>query len=544
MKGFVWLIALLTLGSGILNLHSALGRPEPNALLLDIFPLALEGFSRTTEMLTGLALVITSVHLLWRRKRAWQVALALAGVSILLHIDQGMNWTEGSLLVALLGLLLRGRSAFTYGSGIPSLHKEGRRIGLAAFTALAYGSAGFWLLEVAEFRHNFHWWEALRQAALFLTFVGDPATQPYTAYAHWFLESLQWISAAVLLYASYALFRPVLYRFQSQPQDLAAARRIIVRHGRNAHDFFKGWPDKSYFFDSSREAFIAYRVANGMAVVLGDPVGPVERLAGTIEQFEAACRENGWRVAFHQATPEMLPAYERLGFLRMKIGDEAIVDLESFTLSGGKRKSLRTALHRLEREGVRAVLYEAPLSAEVLQQAREVSDDWLRQPGNRERGFTLGSFMDIYVANTPLLAAIDANGRMLGFVNIVSSFRTGEATSDLMRRRLDTPNGLMDFLFVKVIEIAKARGYQRFNLGMAPLAGFQPGEEKHILEEALHAIGQRWNVGFRFSGIKEYKAKFATHWEPRYAVFRSRLDVARLGLALSLVSEMPSGGER
>ena len=544
MKVLVWILALLTLGSGLLDLYSVMGpNVDPSSpLLREFFPLAFQGFSRTTEVLTGLALVVASFHLLRRRRRAWQAAIALTALSAVMHVTKGLDYPEALRSAAVLAALLLSRRAFPFGSGIPSLRTEGRRVLFAAFTAVAYGTVGFWVLRPAEFRQNFHWAAALEQALLFLSFLGDPITQPHTSYAFWFLDSLQWISAAVLVYAGFALFRPVRNRFQPRLDDLNAARALLHRYGRTAHDFYKGWPDKSIFFDDSREAFLAYRVAAGFAVVLGDPVGPPERLAGIIEQFENSCRENGWRIAFHQATPDLLPAYSRLGFQRVKIGDEAIVGLAEFTLSGGRHKSLRTTLHRMDRTGIRAILLDPPLSPAILAEAREVSEDWLRQPGNRERGFTLGWFEDGYVRHTPLLAAFDSTGRMLAFVNIVTSFREGEATIDLMRRRPGAPNGIMDFLLVKALFLAKERGFQRFNLGLAPMSGFQPGEDSRFDERALHAFFQRWNVGFRYSGLKEYKTKYATGWEPRYAVFRNRLDLARLGMALARISSLPAGG--
>lgn len=544
MKALVWILALLTLGSGLLDLYSVMG---PNVgpsspLIRDFFPLALQGFSRTTEVLTGLALVIASVHLLRRRRRAWQAAIALTALSALMHITKGLDYQEAARSAFVLAALLLSRRAFSFGSGIPSFRAEGRRILLAIFTTVAYGTVGFWVLEPVEFRQNFQWGAAMKQALVFLAFVGDPHIHPNTPYAFWFLDSLQWISIAVLVYAGFALFRPVRNRFQPHLDDLAAARAILHRYGRTAHDFYKGWPDKSIFFDDSREAFLAYRVAGGFAVVLGDPVGPRERLAGIIEQFETSCRENGWRVAFHQATPDLLPAYARLGFQRVKIGDEAIVNLEEFTLSGSRHKSLRATFNRTERSGIRAILIDPPLSHAILGEAREVSDDWLRQPGNRERGFTLGWFDEEYVRNTPLLAAFDSTGRMLAFVNLVTSFRDGEATIDLMRRRLDAPNGIMDFLLIKALFLAKERGFHRFNLGLAPMSGFQPGEDSRLDERAMHAFFQRWNIGFRYTGLKEYKTKYATAWEPRYAVFRNRLDLARLGMALARISSIPAGG--
>jgi phosphatidylglycerol lysyltransferase len=96
----------------------------------------------------------------------------------------------------------------------------------------------------------------------------------------------------------------------------------------------------------------------------------------------------------------------------------------------------------------------------------------------------------------------------------------------------------MDYLFVKLFLLCKAQGFTRFNLGMAPMAGFQEREEASAAEKAVHSFFQRLNFLFSFSGLKAYKAKFADYWEPRYVVYRNALDLPKVGIALGKVSEM------
>ena len=127
---------------------------------------------------------------------------------------------------------------------------------------------------------------------------------------------------------------------------------------------------------------------------------------------------------------------------------------------------------------------------------------------------------------------------MLAFVNELPSYYPGEATADLMRHRLNSPNGIMDYLFVKIFLHNKEKGFKRFNLGMAPMAGFQEKEEASAEEKAVHYFFQQLNFLFSFSGLRRYKAKFATSWEPRYAMYRNVLDLPRLALALRKISEL------
>jgi lysylphosphatidylglycerol synthetase-like protein (DUF2156 family) len=46
------------------------------------------------------------------------------------------------------------------------------------------------------------------------------------------------------------------------------------------------------------------------------------------------------------------------------------------------------------------------------------------------------------------------------------------------------------------------------------------------------------NFLFSFGGLRAYKAKFASRWEPRYVIYRNALDLPKLGIALGKVSEL------
>src|SRR6185436_16265241 len=98
------------------------------------------------------------------------------------------------------------------------------------------------------------------------------------------------------------------------------------------------------------------------------------------------------------------------------------------------------------------------------------------------------------------------------------------------------PNGIMDYLFGKLFLELKKDGYHRFNMGMVPMAGFQQYETVSAGEKVIHRLFQRLNFLFSFSGLRAYKAKFASYWEPRYLVYRNISDLPRMALALGKVS--------
>ena len=536
------LVAVLVAGSGILNLASLLGGPVPAdrpEWVRGLFPLEFVGLSRSLTLISGFALILAAIHLWAHKRRAWQLSLILASSSALFHLSKGWDVEEAVCSVSLVVVLWLTRRQFVMGASKPQFGTAALRASIAFLIAGIYGSAGFWLLEPAEFHHNFPWWDAAIQTLRLMLFVGDPTLIPTTPYGVWFLDSLFWISAAAFLYSGFVLFHPVVYRFRFDWNASAVAQQIAAEYGRTAQDYFKHWPDKSYFFSSSRRSFLGYRVAGSYALVLGDPVGPDNDLEQTIREFVAFCQKRGWRVGFHQVGSRCLEIYEALGFRKLKVGDDAVVDLSTFSLTGSAMKEFRNTVNRLERLGYRVERIDPPLAEPLLSDLKRISDSWLEIPGHRERQFTLGRFERWYVQSTPVYVAFDADDHAAAFVNLVPSYEPGLATLDLMRRSNDGPSGLMDFLLAKTFLDLKTRGIHRFSLGMAPLSDVNTQSPISTDEHVVHWVMKRMPFLFRSDSLRRFKAKYADDWTPRYAVYQSRLDLPRLALALRRVSERP-----
>jgi lysylphosphatidylglycerol synthetase-like protein (DUF2156 family) len=321
------------------------------------------------------------------------------------------------------------------------------------------------------------------------------------------------------------------------PPERAIANEIVRQYARTPLDLFKLWPDKSYFFSPSERCVIAYRVAHNTAIALGDPVGPELEIGTTAREFLEMCRAHRWAAAFYQVLPDFLAAYRRLGMKKLKIGDDAMVDLFEFSLHGKSKRELRSKVRQLEAAGIQTREFQPPVPDDVLAQLKTVSDEWLQIPGRRERSFTLGQFDPDYLRSKPVLVVFDGAGCALAFINLIS-VDGNEITGDLMRRRGDAPNGIMDYLFLKLFLHARQRGYARVSLGMAPMTGFRDHEHATLEERAIHGLFQKLDFLFSFRGLYHYKAKFATSWEPRYLIYRSVAELPRTALALRRLSEI------
>ena len=535
-------VAGLVVGNGILNVLSLMGGPlstaEPD-WLRGLFPLDFVGLARSLTLLSGFALILAALHLWAEKRRAWQVSIALASASVLFHLTRSWDVKEAVCSAAMVTLLWFTQGKFSLGASRLQLGTAAFRAASAFLAAGLYGTAGFWLLDPAEFHRNFHWWDSALRTFRLMLFLGDQQLVPHTLYAAWFLDSLFWISAAAFLYAGFVLFRPVAYRFHVNWPESALAERIAARYGRTAQDYFKHRPDKSYYFSADCQSFLGYRVAGNYALALGDPVGPDEDRAATIGGFIQFCQKRGWRVGFHQVGAAQLPIYRTLGFRQVKVGDDAIVHLAQFTLAGSARKEFRNTVNRLDRLSYRVERFDPPLPSPLMQDLERISDGWLEVPGHRERQFSLGRFDRAYLETTPIYVVFDASHQAVAFLNLVPSYDPQLATVDLMRRSQHQVNGLMDYLFAKVFLDLQKRGFERFSLGMAPLSDQTHSTTLSTDERAVNWVMTRLPSLFRADSLRRFKAKYADEWSPRYSVYQRRLDLLRLGLALHRVSEHP-----
>jgi type IV secretory pathway VirJ component len=70
------------------------------------------------------------------------------------------------------------------------------------------------------------------------------------------------------------------------------------------------------------------------------------------------------------------------------------------------------------------------------------------------------------------------------------------------------------------------------------MSGFQSDEVAGVEEKIVHYFFSRMNFWFNYQGLRRYKEKFATIWEPRYLVYQNPADLPRIALAIRGVTEI------
>jgi phosphatidylglycerol lysyltransferase len=214
------------------------------------------------------------------------------------------------------------------------------------------------------------------------------------------------------------------------------------------------------------------------------------------------------------------------------MAEEAILDLGSFSLAGGKRAALRSMVHKVARLGLVVRRYDRKAVPEPALDAQleEISEEWLAEKRLGEMGFSLGRFSLESLDDAFVFVALDGE-RVVAFTSW-RSYRAGRAgLLDLMRRRKGAPSGTMDLLVARSLEELRAAGLSEASLASAPLAN--TGGPRGGLEKGVALLFESLNAFYGYKNLFQFKKKFAPRWEGRYLVYPRGVELPRVAYALA-----------
>jgi len=517
-------LATFTFLAGVVLLASGATPAAPGRLgfLNHLFPLGAIELSHFAGSVLGATLLLLSQGLARRLDAAYALTVLAMVAGIVASLLKGGDYEEAIVLAAILLVLWRARPAFDRRAALFDTRFSPGWI----MAVVAAVGASLWLGSFA-FKHVEYsqdlWWqfELHGEASRMLrATVGAGVTVLLFGFAR------------LIGYAPHEAAPPT-------DADLSAAAAIIsTRPGTSPNLVFLR--DKALLFDEPQTAFVMYAVQGRTWAALGDPVGPPDRLGHIVRLFLERCDDFGGVPVFYQVSNEHLYRYADVGLTFVKLGEEARVDLTTFTLEGSRGKKYRTALHRLERERGSFRVIPAEHIGGVMDQLQAVSDDWLAQHAGAEKGFSLGFFAPEYVARFPV-AVIERDGRIVAFANLWPGAQRIELSIDLMRYDHHAPKDVMDALFVHIILWAKEQGYRWLALGVAPLSGFERSPVAPLWNRLASFLYKHGETVYNFQGLRAFKDKFDPVWEPRYLAYPGGL---RLPRVLADVSALIAGGYR
>lgn len=527
---------ILTFSLGLVNILSVLtpALQDRLRLLHHYLPIYAIHISNYAVFMVGIFLLLISAFLLKGVRTAWYLTVALALISVIGHITKAIDYEEASLaLFTLLSLFLTRKQYFVRNN--PRLMHIGVNAALIAIGAvMIYAVTGFYFLDKHHFNNDFNLMESVRYALQNFFLYQSDALNPADRFAQNFLYSINISGGLTIGFLLYTLISPYFFEEKTEEEQKELARELVKKHGRSTLDYFKTYSDKFMFFTEDRNAFIAYQTAGNYAVVLEDPVcEDQDKMAGAIREFDLFCTANGLKSIFYRVPESSLPVYQQLKKRVLMIGQEAVVDLPSFTIEGKEKKSIRTSSNKQKELGYTVKIYQPPIKDGLIQKIHSVSNEWQKERHYEEMVFSQGFFDPQELKNQTIITVENHEEKVLAFANLIPDNAPGEATYDLIRNAKGTPNGMIEFLMAEMFFYLKARGYKTVNLGFVAMSGIEEG--KNFTERSIKFAYEKINAFSHFKGQKEFKDKFGPQWRNRYLIYSHDYDLFNVPAALKKV---------
>jgi phosphatidylglycerol lysyltransferase len=493
--------------------------PERFPFVREIFPLPLVESSHFLESLIGLFLVIISRGLRKRVDLAFQLTVILLIAGTVFGIIKGAEYETTILAAFVVAVMMPARKLFNRKSPFFTeiMTKEwifSILVILCIFTWL-----GFFSYKHVEYKDSL-WWT--------FTFKDN---------APRFLRALMGSIVFVLGLIIYKFMLPSRKRI-GEPQNTQELVRKIVSENSATYAYLAYLPDKSYVFSETGQSFIMYGAAGRSFISMGDPVGAEECMGDLIREFRSLAAQHGCNSAFYEISAKYIAQYIEAGFKIFKIGEEAKVNLSSFSLQGGHWSGTRNNIKKMEKNNCRVEIIQKKDYDRMMQELSSISNQWLENKNTREKGFSLGFFDKDYLANTQI-AVVFCEDRPVAFANLWLSGNKEEMSVDLMRYGSDAPSGVMEYLFIQLMLMGKEQGYGHFNLGMAPLSGIDVHKYSPFWNRIASTIYNHGEMFYNFKGLWRYKEKFKPEWEPKYIAVPGFLSLPK---TLTNIASLISGG--
>jgi lysyl-tRNA synthetase, class II len=522
------LAAAVTVLAGVLNLLSALLPAERDRLRLvnDIVPMTVSRGATVAVAAAGVGLLLLAGGLRRRHRTAWLAAVGLLGGSAVLHVVKGLDVEEALVEAFLAGLLSAKAECF------PAWPGPGERQAVlgpaltAAAATLAYGMLGL-VANDHDIRADLGVVGMASQVGRMALGLGAgvPLTGRFGRLFPGSLAAVFWIG--VLLVAARAL-TPVLIRRARDP-GLAAA----VAASDDSLAYFALRDDRATV--RAGDALVAYGTVGSVAIAAGDPLGPAEQWPAAIATFCDEAVAKGRITAVIGCGAAAAGAWRDAGMTTIYLGDEALLDLDRFSLEGRGIRIARQSWNRARRASYTTLVRRSDeLGPDEVAALEELSHGWRGEAAERGFSMALGRLFDPRDPGALVVAAKDAEGRMRGFLDFVPWGPDG-ASLNVMRRDRLAPSWLNDFLVVEAARRLPEYGVRRISLNFSFLrtvlaAGAEPGVAGRL--RVARWVLRRLSGPFQIESLYRFNRKFCPDWQPRYLAVEALEELPQVALAV------------
>ena len=508
--------------------------------------------SEVASILIAVCLLLTARGISLRRKRAWYLALILQ-VSLLatffirvFHYVITKHHTT-HLLINLVGvshlvlqfvvlfLLIKYRRNFlTFADPLTS--RQAAYFLLRNFFLVTFIGFIIVYLDNGSFATKISWIQAFEISIKGL--IGISGSVKFVSVLsqeriEFFLGGL----GVILVVTSLAKFlKPISKRTSLSAENAVKIRELLQNYSEaDSLSYFALRDNKTVIWSKNGKAAIPYSIVSGVMITTGDPIGDSESWPSAMAQFLAEADKHAWIPAIYGCTEEAGEVWVReTAFDALEIGDEAIIDVDSFSIEGSKMKNVRQTLNRITRLGYEVKssrVKDLPISTR--DQMSVLMQSWRKDQTERGFSMALGRFCDPQDPDCLIVWAEKSDEVMAVFQFV--PWGTNSFSLDLMRRSPDADTGVSELLILEAVNYSKAIGYLKISLNFATFRSiFERGKKLGAgpIIKASHSLLVFLSRFFQMESLYRFNAKFSPRWEPRFIIFPGIGDLIKVGYAI------------
>lgn len=473
----------------------------------------------------GLLGLLVSFNLYRRVRSAWLITIIVQFVILRLNFLSTQKFFSIGSMLSIIILIILGITYRDFSRTMDRKHaKKAMFLGVIPLILALFNTLLSLSFLKQDYLGNTDVYLVFKQSLRFL-FSMDVRQAHFNSHVHGFyivgLIILTWICAILALYY---ILKPLVYYPILNGREKEKATVLVQKYGQNPMAYMSIDGEKSYFFSVTVEGMLAYTVVNNVLVGCGDIIcAPKDaiRFMGELVHFS---RRNGWKILFMDITEAMRPAYESYGFSMIKIGEDACLRLEDFSLKGKKTAKVRANINHARRLGITVSEYKPKEQRhmKIEEEFQQISEEWFGSKGP-ELGFMLGGLALENPLGRRYFYSRDESGRMLAFVVFVPYGEDNQTgyMADVTRRRAQVPNGSMELCLLQAFETMREEGITWGNLGLCPLANIKDDEDSSkVTTQLFQFIYENMNGVYGFKGLYQAKKKWnPSDWQPRYIAY-------------------------
>ena len=316
----------------------------------------------------------------------------------------------------------------------------------------------------------------------------------------------------------------------------------LKKYGNSSLSYLTLSKNLSIFRSKKWDGYFAYKEFFDSVIILGNPVIPKESINQAVDELIEKFSKHKKHISFFLCNEDFVDVVWKKGFKTYFFGNEAIIDLNKFDISGKKGWSIRSSVNYAKRNNmiVEEYKYQKERNYEIEDEIKRISYEWCCRKNEPELDFAFGHVNFEDYKNTRYFICRHKE-KIVGFINLYPIFGINSYYLDLTRNGKNSPRGTIDYLYYETIEKLKQEGVEKIYIGLAPLSflknHLKEGNQNYI--KLMNFMCPLLGLIYPFKSEFFYKKKFATDWKSNYICFYPRTSVRSL---FSLLHSVYSGG--